>query len=147
MVTLDLSELRLRLQQEAEKTLVFDPVRKKWLKLTPEEHVRQYILQFLLQRLQYPASLIAVEKKILVGKMNKRFDIVVFDRSYRPWMLIECKEPQVPISEQTLFQLLQYNRTLSCKYWVLSNGHETFCAEADTDMNITWLNTLPTYQH
>ena len=87
MITLDLSGLHLKLKQEEERTSVFDPVRKKWIILTPEEHVRQYLLQYMLQYMAYPSSLIAVEKRILVGKVFKRFDLVVYDKNHQPWLL------------------------------------------------------------
>ena len=146
MISLDLSGLQLRLKQEDETVRVYDPVRRKWLVLTPEEHVRQYILQYLMHGMEYPSSLIAVEKKILVGKVTKRFDIAVYDRDHKPWMLIECKEPEAIISESTLFQLLNYHRSIPCKYWVLTNGHQTYCANATDLQNIQWMEGLPRYQ-
>jgi hypothetical protein len=95
--------------------------------------------------MQYPASLIAVEKKIMVGAMGKRFDVVVYSREHKPWLLAECKAPEVAISESTLHQLLQYQRTVQCHYWLLTNGHQTFCADACDATNIKWLNELPAY--
>jgi hypothetical protein len=145
MIVLDFSVVRLKLKQEENKTTVFDTIRKKWLVLTPEEHVRQYIIQYLTQVLHYPAGLISVEKKIMVGTMAKRFDLVVYDRVHRPWMLVECKAPEIPITETTLRQLLQYQRTIQCNYWLLTNGHQTFCANACDPMQIAWLQDLPAY--
>lgn len=147
MRSLNFSSLHLKLKQEDEKTLVFDPVRKRWIVLTPEEHVRQYLLQYLMLAMKYPIALIAVEKKILVGKVAKRFDVAVYDRNHQPWLLAECKEPEVSISETTLFQLLNYHRTVRCKYWLLTNGHQTYCADATDVNNIIWLEELPLYQH
>jgi hypothetical protein len=145
MIQLDLQKVALRLKQDEGKTLVFDPVRKKWLVLTPEEHVRQYIIGYLVNKLQYPAALLSVEKKIMVGAMAKRFDIVVYNREHQPWMLIECKAPEVSITELALNQLLQYHSKLNCSYWVLTNGHQTFCADARDVQHITWLTELPLY--
>ena len=145
MLTLDLSGLHLKLKQEADKTLVFDPVRKDWYILTPEEHVRQYLLQLFIESVAYPKGMISVEKKIMVGKMNKRFDIVIYDRQHQPWMLVECKAPEVLITEDTLHQLLNYQRTIQCPYWLLSNGHQAFCADAADVNHIKWLDTLPAY--
>lgn len=145
MITLDFSGLSLKLKQENDKTLVFDPIRKKWVMLTPEEHVRQYILQYFIQNLNYPPSLISVERKVTVGKMPKRFDMIVYDRNHQPWMLVECKEPEVMISEETLFQLLNYHRGIACPYWFLSNGHQNFCADASQPGNIRWISGLPVY--
>lgn len=145
MIVLDFSVVELKLRQEENKTTVFDSIRKKWLVLTPEEHVRQYIIQYLTQVLQYPAGLISVEKKITVGAMVKRFDLVVYDREHKPWMLVECKAPEIPVTEATLRQLLNYQRTIQCNYWLLTNGHQTFCANACNPKQITWLQELPPY--
>ncbi|MBS1771633.1 MAG: type I restriction enzyme HsdR N-terminal domain-containing protein [Bacteroidetes bacterium] len=145
MIHLDISSIQLQLRKEADTTQVFDPVRKKWLVLTPEEHVRQYLLQYLINTLQYPASLIAVEKQINFGTLSKRYDVVVYNRNHQPWLLAECKAPEVTITEATLNQLLQYHNTLQCNYWVLYNGHQLFCADAKVVDNITWMNELPAY--
>ncbi len=135
----------LKLQQDEGKTRVFDPIRKKWLILTPEEHVRQYLLQFLISKMGYPALLLSVEKTIQVGDMSKRFDVVVYDRDHKPWMLVECKNPEVPITEMTLHQLLGYQSTIQCPYWLLTNGHETYCADANDVTQIKWLGALPDF--
>jgi len=145
MIPLNLSDIQLNLRKTDGKTTVFDPIRKKWLVLTPEEHVRQYMLVYLINTLQYPSALIAVEKNIRVGNVNKRFDIVVYSREHKPWMLVECKEPGVPVSETTLQQLLNYQRTVQSHYWLLTNGHQTYCADARDVQNIKWLVSLPAY--
>lgn len=145
MINIDFTGIELRLKKEEGKTLVFDPVRKKWLVLTPEEHVRQYLLQYYIHTLQYPPSLIAIEKKITVSGMSKRFDITVYNRQHIPWLLTECKAPDVMITEQTLHQLLQYHSSLQCRYWVMSNGHQCFCAEVSENGKVKWLDNLPGY--
>ena len=145
MIHTDFSTIQLKLRQTDGKTSVFDPIRKIWLVLTPEEHVRQYMIHYLTATMQYPASLLAVEKTIKVGNVNKRFDIVVYNRDHTPWMLVECKAPEVPVSEKTLQQLLNYQRTMQCNYWLLTNGHQTFCADARDVQNIKWLTSLPAY--
>lgn len=146
MIDLDLISADLKLKQENGKTYVFDPVRKKWVVLTPEEHVRQCMLYYLANTLQYPVSLMAVEKKIMLQAIPRRFDIVIYNSDHMPWMLIECKEPGVPLSEKTLHQLLQYQRIVQCNYWVLTNGHQTFCADACNVHSINWMNKLPVYE-
>lgn len=141
----DITDLTLQLKKEDGKTFVFDPVRKKWLVLTPEEHVRQYLLQYFIHKINYPASLIAVEKQIMSGSVVKRFDIVVYNRTHQPWLLVECKAPEVSITQATLHQLLNYQRALQCRYWVVSNGHSLYCADAADINNIKWSEDLPTY--
>lgn len=145
MISADFSGIQLQLRKHEGKTQVYDPIRRKWIILTPEEHVRQYLLQYLMQHLQYPASLIAVEKQLILGSLTKRFDIVVYNRDHKPWLLAECKAPDVMITEATLNQLLQYHNTLQCHYWLLCNGHQLYCADAGDISNIKWLETLPAY--
>ncbi len=145
MINVDFSNIRLKLKQENDKTTVFDPIRKKWVVLTPEEHVRQYVIQYMIISMNYPASLLAVEKTIQVGTLNKRFDIVVYDREHRPWMLVECKAPEVPVTENTLHQLLNYQQRIQGIYWLLTNGHQIFCADARDTENIRWMDSLPQY--
>lgn len=145
MVAIDFSNIELRLKKEHGKTYVFDPVRKKWIVLTPEEHVRQYLLQHFIKNMNYPASLIAVEKNIKSGSLNKRFDIAVYNRDHQPWLLVECKAPEVTIDQSTLNQLLKYHNELQCSYWLISNGHQNFCADACSIESIKWITQLPDY--
>ncbi len=145
MITLEVNTALLKLKQVSNRPYVFDVIRKKWVLLTPEEHVRQHVIHHLTTVLNYPSALIAVERKILVGKLAKRFDIVVFDRNHKPWMLIECKEPAVDINEKTLYQLISYHSAIPCKYWLLSNGHQNFCAEVSEQGTVQWRDSLPVY--
>ena len=113
------------------KDQIFDPFRKIWVILTPEEWVRQNLLQYLVQTLQYPSSLIAVEKEIKLGELSKRFDIVVY-KNEQPWMIIECKEAKVSLNEKTMGQILQYQQVLTAQYLFMSNGHETIGAKIES---------------
>ena len=113
------------------KDQIFDPFRKKWVALSPEEWVRQNILQYLSQVCLYPASLIAVEKSIQLGELTKRFDILIYKQD-KPWMIIECKEANTPISDKTISQLYQYQQVLNAEYLIASNGHETVGAQIIT---------------
>lgn len=146
MIHINFSHTEVRLKKVDGKTYVYDVVRRKWLVLTPEEHVRQMFLQYLIHEEKYPAALIAVEKKIAVGQRAKRFDAVVFNKSHQPWMLIECKEPSVELTQEVLFQLLNYQRAVQCRYWLITNGHQTYCADANDVENIVWLTQLPFYE-
>ena len=107
------------------KEYIFDTVRKKWVRLTPEEWVRQNMIQYLLQVKKYPAALLAIEKEIQLGELRKRCDIVVY-REAQPWMIIECKEMGVPLSEDVLMQLVRYNMAFSCTYLIITNGSYTW---------------------
>ncbi len=146
MISLPLLQKSLSLRTEADATQVYDPVRRAWFILTPEEHVRQLLLLYLLEDLQYPGSLIAIERKI-DGPLPRRFDLVVYDRyTHQPWLLAECKAPEVPVTEAAFHQLLAYQKTLSARYWLLTNGIATFCADAAEPSAPRWLDALPPYE-
>lgn len=124
MIPVSYPQHDFRFKQEDEKEWIFDGFRKQWVRLTPEEWVRQNMLQYLVQTLHYPASLIAVEKEISLGELKKRFDILVY-RESTPWMIIECKEMGVPLSEAVLKQILNYNISLRASYIIITNGSDT----------------------
>lgn len=111
-----------KIKEQNGKEYIFDEFRKRWVLLTPEEWVRQNFLQYLTRVKKYPVSLIAVEKMIKLGELNKRFDIVVYDSHTKPWMIIECKEMNVPLDNKVLEQVLRYNIILQVPYLVVTNG-------------------------
>lgn len=145
MIDLDLTRAELKLKKEGSRTLVFDPVRRKWIVLTPEEHVRQALLHHCIGVLHYPPALVAVEKTISIGTLSRRYDIVVYNRLHQPWLLAECKAPEVPVGEAALHQLLHYQSIVQGRYWVLCNGISTYCADAADPARIQWVNALPAY--
>jgi len=108
-----------------EKEFIFDDVRRKWVRLTPEEWVRQNMLQYLLIVKKYPKTIIAVEKEIKIGSLKKRCDIVVY-KNHVPWMIIECKETNVPLREAALNQTLAYNLGLHAA--IFCNYERALCA-------------------
>lgn len=142
---MDASEIKLSLKTVGNRTMVWDPVRKKWCLFTPEEHVRQSLIYYLSTKLAYPLSYMAVEKRVSGLTPAIRFDLLIYNPQHQPWMLVECKKPEVTLTEDTLFQLLRYQKSLQCPYWVLSNGHELMCAQAFLDGKIHWLDDLPPY--
>jgi predicted type IV restriction endonuclease len=107
------------------KSFVFDAFRKSWVALTEEEWVRQNFLLYLTQVLKYPTSLIAVEKEIRLHDLRKRFDLLVYDTEHQPWMLVECKAPQVALTEEVLQQVLRYNMSVPVTYLIITNGTHT----------------------
>ncbi|MGN6196349.1 MAG: type I restriction enzyme HsdR N-terminal domain-containing protein [Ginsengibacter sp.] len=124
---------------------IFDVIRKKWLVLTPEEWVRQNILLFLLIKKNYPASLIAVEKEIKLGELKKRCDIVVYNRNSQSWMIIECKEINVSLSEKTLEQILRYHISVPAKFLIISNGNYSFGFQK-IDKHFVEINNFPEFE-
>jgi hypothetical protein len=133
MIKIDYPPYQPKIKKEAGKEFIFDEVRKRWIVLTPEEWVRQNFLQYLIIVKKYPASLIAVEKEIVLNDLKKRFDIVVYDTNTLPWMIIECKEMNVELSKQVLDQVLRYNITLQVPYLVITNG--SYCMAFHCDQN------------
>jgi predicted type IV restriction endonuclease len=109
---------------ENEKEFIFDTNRKQWVRLTPEEWVRQNFINYLIVEKKYPSSLIAVEKEIKVGELRKRFDILVYKDS-KPWLIVECKEMNTPINEKVAQQVITYNISLQVPYLIITNGKET----------------------
>ncbi len=134
-----------KIKQEQGREFIFDEIRKHWIILTPEEWVRQNFLQYLTRVKKYPASLIAVEKEIQLGDLAKRFDIVVYDRNTRPWMIIECKEMEVALTEQVLNQALRYNITLNVPFIVITNGTDCY-GFAGNHGKLKDLDELPEYE-
>ena len=132
-----------RIRETEGKEWIFDELRKQWVRLSPEEWVRQNILQYFLQVMNIPASLIAVEKEIKIGELRKRFDILVYQSS-SPWLMVECKEMNVPIDEAVLKQVLHYNTGISVPYVMVTNGNISYAFEIG-EKGIKSLNKLPDY--
>ena len=144
MIKIDYPPYQPKIKKENETTFIFDGIRKRWLILTPEEWVRQNILQYLIQVKKYPAVLFAIEKEIQLGDLKKRFDIVVYDKNSKPWMLIECKEMNVVLNNAVLSQALRYNINLQVPYIVITNGSYCF-AFTNTNNELQELNELPEF--
>lgn len=125
MIVVQYPEPQFRMKKENGKQYIFDSIRKAWLLLTEEEWVRQNFVNYLTTQLNYPSTVIAVEKEISLNDLKKRFDILVYDKQHKPWMLIECKEPKVNLSEDVLQQVLRYNISVPVEYIVITNGTTT----------------------
>jgi hypothetical protein len=114
-----------------EKVVVFDPLRRQWVSLTPEEQVRQKMLYYLVETRKVAAGLIAVEYSIKVNNLPKRADIVIFNKLGEPQMIVECKAESVPITEKVLDQAIRYYSGLKVKYLTLTNGKTMFCYKVE----------------
>lgn len=110
------------------KVLVRDPIRKKNIILQPEEMVRQLIIQFFILATNFHRNNIQVEKMIHINDLARRFDIVIYDKDIKPYILIECKAPDVHIDQSTFDQIAVYNMRLNAPYLLVSNGQNTYCA-------------------
>jgi hypothetical protein len=143
MILVDFPSYDFKVQSMQGKDQIFDPCRKKWVVLTPEEWVRQNMLQYLIQVCKYPIELIAIEKTIQLGSLNKRFDILVYQET-TPWMIIECKEAKTTLNDKTILQLLQYQQVLDARFLIASNGPTTIGAEIKMG-NLHMLHQFPNY--
>ncbi len=125
---------------------ILDGLRRQYVVLTPEEWVRQNLVQFLVQDMDYPRGLIAIEHSLEVHGQLHRADLVVYDRGGTPLLVGECKEPKVAISQETLDQIAHYNRTLRARYLLVSNGLQHYCYAIDRERNqFRFLDHLPRY--
>ncbi len=146
MQKLNFPTYSFRFKNSENKVSIFDEIRKKFILLTPEEWVRQHVVQFLLQDKNYPKSYINVEKLIKINDLSKRYDGVVFQPNGDIFLLIECKAPEVPISQQTFDQIARYNLVLKAKYLMVTNGlNHYFCRMDFENEKYVFLKELPEY--
>lgn len=127
MIRLNLPEYNLKIKEGPKGTLILDEIRNSFVRLTPEEWVRQNFLKYLVRHTGYPAGRIAVEMFLTVNGMKRRADIVVFDAAGDSWMIVECKSPDVKINSEVLKQIGLYNYKLHAKYLTITNGMNHFC--------------------
>ena len=133
MLQLNLPAYNFRIKIHNNKQYIFDNQRKKFVVLTPEEWVRQNFVQFLLFEKKYPVNFIAIEKEITLNGMRKRCDVVVYNSSFEPIMIIEFKAPKVRLTQETFDQAAVYNSKLNVEYLTVSNGLEHYCCRVDTE--------------
>ena len=137
---------QLRLTRAEDKHFVFDPIRRKNIVLTPEELLRQLIVLYLLETKKYPAHRIGIETGIEWNGLKKRCDIVVYDAQVRPWFLLECKSPKVPLTQAVFEQAARYNLQLKAPFLAISNGLATYCAGLDfEEERFEYLAEFPNY--
>jgi len=127
-------------------TQVFDQVRKKYLILTPEEWVRQHFLYYLNQEKNYPLGLMGIEQMVKYNGMKTRADIVLYTTEGKPNMIVECKAPNVKITQDAFNQIAKYNFKLKVPFLVVTNGIQHFCCQMDYETNeIKFLEEIPSY--
>lgn len=131
---LDLPVFDYRYRQSEGRTYLFDVFRKKYVVLTPEEWVRQHLLHYLWSQLGYPMAMISVEKSFSVEGLLKRYDAVVYDRDFKPLLLIECKASSVAVDQVVFDQAARYNRTLQVPFLLVSNGLTHIMAKVDDEV-------------
>lgn len=148
MQQLNFSNYSFRFKNSENKVLIFDEIRKKFIILTPEEWVRQHVIHYLLNELNFPKSLINVEKLIKINDLSKRYDVVVFKSTGEILVLIECKAPSITISQATFDQIARYNLVLNAQFLMVTNGlNHYFCQMDFENEKYLFLKNLPTYNN
>ena len=144
MQELNLPTYAFKFKSKENRLFIFDIVRKKYVVLNPEEWVRQNLLHYLIYDKKFPLSRIAVEKKLLLNELTKRTDIVVFNRDGTPFLIVECKAPNVTIDQKSFDQIARYNMALKGMYLMVSNGMQHYyCTINDTGDGYDFLESLP----
>ena len=147
MRQLNFSKYKFRFKNSENKVAIFDVIRKKFIVLTPEEWVRQHVVQFLLEEKNYPKSLINVEKVLKVNGLRKRYDVVVYNSDGSIFILVECKAPEIKIAQATFDQIATYNMTLNAQFLMVTNGlNHYFCQMDFENEKYQFLTELPIYQ-
>ncbi len=146
MQNLNFPKYKFRFKSNENKTLIFDIIRKKFVVLTPEEWVRQHVLQFLISEKNYPISHINIEKQLKLHDTIKRYDIVVFNSEGNIQIIVECKAPKININQQTFDQIARYNFVLEAKLLMVTNGlYHYFCKMDFENEKYIFLKELPHY--
>ena len=146
MQALNLPAWPFKIVKDNGKYEIFDPIRRKYLVLTPEEWVRQHFIRFLVDHRGFPAGLLRTERQVKHHQRTGRYDALFVDRQGNPLVLIECKSPSVKITDDTFAQIAKYNSTLQVKYWLLSNGLNHYFGKVNHRLGrLDFLPDLPHY--
>ena len=140
-------DFKIQSADSAEQSLkIFDIIRKKYVTLTPEEWVRQHLLHFMVKERKFPQTLLSVEKKVLVNRLFRRTDVVVYSSELKPILIAECKAPSVVLTQMTFDQTARYNMTLGVFYFIITNGLEAVCCTIDHEkQSYNFLKEIPFY--
>ncbi len=144
---LDFPEYQFKLKKDKTgDTHIFDKYRKKWIICNPEEWVRQNLLRYLNENLNYPENLIAIEKKLVIAKRTLRFDALIYNKDYKPLVIIECKAPNIKITQETFDQIFTYNHLIKAPYLLVTNGlFHVFC-KIDDDKKFSFIEKIPDFR-
>lgn len=146
MQPLNFPAYAFRFKNSENKVAIFDEIRKKFVVLTPEEWVRQHVVRYMLEDRKFPKSLVNVEKMLTLNGLTKRYDVVVFNTNGSIRVLVECKAPQVRISQDTFDQIARYNMTLKADFMMVTNGlNHYFCSMDLENSRYDFLQEIPLY--
>lgn len=146
MLSLNLPPYEIKIIEREGKRQIFDPLRKSYVALTPEEWVRQHFVNYLLQYKGYPSSLTANEVGITLNGMSRRCDTVIYDKNLKPRAIVEYKAPSVKITKEVFAQISRYNLVLRVDYLIISNGLQHYCCKMNyTNNSFTFMQDIPDY--
>ena len=147
MEKLNLPDFRHKIKLNETQHTIFDPIRKKHLKLTPEEWVRQNFVWYLTEILCYPQGLLAIEMQLKLNQLVRRCDIVGYDRSGKPKLIVECKASRVTITQKTFDQIATYNLKLKVDFLLVTNGLNHYCCLMDYENNsYKFIEEIPSFE-
>ncbi len=147
MKQLNLPEYSFRITGSEGREMILDPIRRKFVRLTPEEWVRQNFVQYLVNEGKYPPGLIGIEVMSPYNKLRKRVDILIHDRSGKPVLLVECKEPDEPLNDKVFEQAVTYNMGFRVPYIIVTNGLVHYACKVDMEKrSYEFLLVIPLYE-
>jgi Type I restriction enzyme R protein N terminus (HSDR_N) len=147
MLEIDFLKYKSFLKIKREKdgtTFIYDPIRRKYLVLQPEELVRQLVLHYLNIEKKYSFKQMRTEKGLIINELQKRCDILIYDKQIQPYLLVECKSAQVPIDQTVFEQIARYNLVLQVPYLLVTNGLQTYCCQMNyQEQSFSFLTSVP----
>lgn len=144
---LNLPEYTFKISGNEGSEMILDTIRRKYVKLTPEEWVRQNFIMYLVSEGKYPPGLIGVEVMIMLNRLRRRLDVLVYNRAGKPVMIVECKEPEVRIDDKVFDQIVTYNLGLKVPYIVVTNGIVHYaCKLRSNEPGYDFMNVIPLYE-
>lgn len=147
MLALNLPQYSFKIQDLGDKKIIFDPIRKKYIALTPEEWVRQNFVRYLIEEKSFPINLIANEISLKLHQTTKRCDSIIYDRDLSPIVIVEYKAPDVEITQKVFDQISRYNVVFRVPYLIITNGLSHFCCHVDyLQQSVTFLKEIPNFQ-
>ncbi len=148
MDALNLPAHPFKVVEDSGKLKIFDPVRRKYLVLTPEEWVRQHFVQFLINERGFPAGLFKLESAVKHNQRVGRYDLTVFNNQGQPLVLVECKAPSVKITKETFYQIAKYNSAMNLSFLMITNGLDHYFVDIDVVKNkMSVSRDIPQYDY
>jgi type I site-specific restriction-modification system R (restriction) subunit len=147
MELLNLPTYLFRLKEDRGKKYIFDEIRRRFVLLTPEEWVRQHIVNYLIQVKNYPRSLISIEKGFSQNRNRQRYDLLIYNNLGNPLMIVECKAPGIEINQQVFDQAGRYNNRHKAAYMLITNGMKHYCCMINIlNRQYAFLQDIPDYK-